>query len=218
MKSKTEAFVKWGIIGGAILLPLFPIMSWFFAVERMYRSIRHIPMLTIYLPARVLGLVGFVLMFYQFILAARFPIIEKLFTRVVLYRKHKTLGMIGFLLMLIHGLGMIVFDLLVDGEIFGEPAKVVGIIALLLISLAVVVAIWWKPLKLSQKQWMAIHRIAWLVLPLSLYHALSLGTTLQASQPLRSLYWSLGIIYCILLVRRLLQAGKKYKNARIPKS
>lgn len=196
---------RWVIIAIAILIPLLPIAVWLQSVLPVYRSMWHGPMLILYLPARALGLVGFVVMVYQFVLSSRFAIIENAFTRAGVYRRHRTLGMIGFLLILLHGIAMLVFDLIMAGEIVLNTPKTIGLIALVLLTIAVVVAIFWKPLKLSNKQWMRIHRLTYLVLPLAFYHAIVMGTTLNTSRWVMGLFYLLGAVYLVVVIRRIRQ-------------
>ena len=173
-------------------------------------------MLLLYLPARMLGLVGFVMMFYQFVMAARLGMIERAFTRAVIYRRHRTLGKIGFLLMLLHGIAMLAFDLIMAGELVLDTPKTLGLVALILLTISVAVAVFWKPLKLSNKQWMRIHRIAWVAFPLAFYHAVTIGTTINTSPAVMAMFYAMLIGYTLLLVRRIAQAvsGFKARTAR----
>lgn len=198
----------------AVAVPLLPVSVWAHSALPIYRSMWHGPMLLLYLPARMLGLVGFVMMFYQFVMAARLPLIERAFTRAVIYRRHRTLGKIGFLLILAHGTAMIGFDLIMAGELLLDRGKTVGLVALALLSVAVAVAIFWKPLKLSNKQWMRIHRLAWIAFPLAFYHAVTMGTTINTSVAVLALFYTMAAGYLLLLVRRL-RAMRRPQPAKI---
>ncbi len=218
--SKTEEIktnmrlVRWAIGLVAILVPLLPIVVWLQSVLPVYRSMWHGPMLILYMPARALGLVGFVMMIYQFVLSSKFAIIEKAFTRAGVYRRHRTLGMIGFLIILLHGTAMLAFDLIMAGEIVLGTPKTIGLIAMILLIIAVFVAIFWKPLKLSNKQWMRIHRLTYVVLPLAFYHAIVMGTTINTSRWVMGLFWVLGAIYVIVVIRRIRQEILKVRKKR----
>lgn len=209
--------VRWGIGILAVAIPLLPITVWLHSVYPIYNAMGMGWFTMLYLPARALGLVGFVLMVYQFVMSSRFRIMETAFTRPVMFQLHKNLGIIGFLIILLHGLFMLLFDIIVAGEIQLGAPRIAGIIALVLLIIAIVVAIWWKPMKLSRKQWMAIHRLTYLVLPIALYHAISIGTTLQTSQWIMGLFYVLGSVYVIVTVRRLHQAVKDFKKKRQPR-
>lgn len=207
-------WVRWTIVLVAVTIPLFPIAIWFETIIPIYRSMWHGPMLILYLPARALGLVGFVMMVYQFVLSAKFRLIEKAFTRAVIFRRHRTLGKIGFLLIFLHGTAMLAFDIAMSGGIQLDTPKMAGLIALILLTIAVAVAIFWKPLKLSNKQWMRIHRLTYLVLPLAFYHAVTMGTTLNTSQWIMGLFYALGAVYLVVTVRRVWQAVREVRTRR----
>ncbi len=200
---RLNRIVRRVVVALAVALPLLPVSVWAHSALPIYRSMWHGPMLLLYLPARMLGLVGFVMMFYQFVMAARLPLIERAFTRAVIYRRHRTLGKIGFLLILAHGTAMLGFDLIMAGELLLDRSKTFGVIALALLTVAVAAAIFWKPLKLSNKQWMRIHRLAWVAFPLAFYHAVTIGTTINTSTAVLGLFYAMGAIYLLLLARRL---------------
>ncbi len=217
MSSETKnRVVRIVVVAVAIVLPLLPVAVWSSTALPIYRSMWHGPMLLLYLPARMLGLVGFVMMFYQFVMAARLGAIERAFTRAVIYRRHRTLGKIGFLLMLLHGIAMLAFDLVMAGELVLDTPKTVGLVALILLTISVAVAIFWKPLKLSNKQWMRIHRLAWVAFPLAFYHAVTIGTTINTSPAVMAMFYAMLVGYILLLVRRIAQtmAGIKTRTAR----
>ncbi len=202
------------ILTVAVGLPLYSIGVWMYQVAPIYRGAAPVVVTVLYLPARILGLVGFVLMFYQFVLSARFSFMESAFTRMELVRKHKTIGKLGFLAILLHGTAMLAYDLFTAGEIWLDLPKTMGLVALVLLSVAVAVAIYWKPLGLSNKQWMRIHRLAYLVFPLAFYHGITLGSTLNTSRPLLGLFYGMTAIYLVILVRRVRKAVSESRRGR----
>ncbi|WP_460049812.1 ferric reductase-like transmembrane domain-containing protein [Spirochaeta dissipatitropha] len=208
---------RWIITLIAITLPLLPIVVWLQTTYPIYQAMGMGWFTLIYLPARALGLVGFVLMVYQFVMSTRFAVIEKAFTRPLIFKLHKNLGLTGFLLMLMHGLFMLVFDIVMSGTVQLDAARLAGIVSLLILIISVGAALWWKPLKLSRKTWMAIHRLIYLVLPLALYHAIALGTSLQSSRWLMGLFYALGGIYLVTLVRRTQQAVQDFRKKQRPR-
>lgn len=208
--------VRWIIGLVAVILPLLPIVVWLQTTYPIYQAMGMGWFTVVYLPARALGLAGFVLMVYQFVMSTRFAIIEKAFTRPLIFKLHKNLGLTGFLLMLMHGLFMLVFDIVMSGTVQLDTGRLAGITALIILIVAVGAALWWKPLKLSRKTWMAIHRLIYLVLPLALYHAIALGTSLQSSRWLMGLFYALGGIYLISLIRRILQTIQDFRKKKRP--
>ena len=169
---------------------------------QMYAMGLDAAFLGLYLPARLLALIGLVLMFYQFVLASRLSFMERLYRRGSLLKAHRTVGKIAYLLVLLHGVAMLAFDLVVVGEIFLFTEKTLGLIALVGLSAAVVAAWFFKPLKLSLRQWRAIHLLTWLVFPIVVLHALALGTTTNSVPLVRALFTALLVGYVALLLYR----------------
>ena len=159
----------------------------------------------LYLPARAFALVGFVLMFYQFVLSAHLPPLERVWKRYKLIGTHRTIGKVGFLLMLLHGVIMLTYDLVLMGQIVLYTEKTLGLIALILLIVAVVAAWFFKPLKLSLKVWRAIHLLAYIVFPLVFYHGLSIGTTVNSARPVYWLFVVLFVGYALLVVYRIVR-------------
>jgi DMSO/TMAO reductase YedYZ heme-binding membrane subunit len=177
-------------------------------VQMMPGPIQSLPF-ALYLVARAFALVGFVLMFYQFIITARLPFMEAIFKRPNMIKTHRTLGKIGLILVLVHGI--ILFSM--DPTFYFE--KNLGIIGLALLTVAVIAAWFFKPLKLKLKTWRAIHLAAYLVFPLGFAHALLLGSTVNSARPVYWLFAVLFAVYCLVVVNRLMRAfGAKTPRAR----
>ena len=191
------------ILVAAILIPLLPLAFWLQEVLPMMSALVEAPDFGLYLLARVFALTGFVLMFYQFILTARLPFLEALFMRSRLVKGHRLLGRIGFSLILLHGLILLVQDTSL------YSAKTLGLIALILLTLAVAAASLAKPLKLSVKTWRTIHLAAYVVFPLAFIHALSLGSTVLGYRPVYWLFVVLFAVYLVILLRRVVRGIRK---------
>lgn len=61
---------------------------------------------------------------------------------------------------------MLAIDLLSSGQIFLYLENTVGLVALILLTAAVLAAWFFKPLKLPRKYWRAIHFLTYLVFPM----------------------------------------------------
>ncbi|TVQ24475.1 MAG: hypothetical protein EA383_11135 [Spirochaetaceae bacterium] len=174
-----------GLVTLAVLL--IPAVAWTRDAAQFYGTDMGGAFLGVYLPARLMALMGLTLMFFQFILSARLPFIESRFKRSSLLKTHRTAGKAAYLLVLLHGTGMLTFDLISSGEIFLYLENTVGLIALVLLTLAVLAAWFFKPLKLSRKHWRVIHFLTYLVFPMVVWHALALGSTVNSVRSLQIL-------------------------------
>ncbi len=190
------------VIIAAIAVPLVPAGFWLGEVVPMMPAPLQAPELGLYMLARLFALTGFVLMFYQFVLTARLPFLEAVLKRPRMIRSHRLVGRIGFLLMLAHGIIL----LAMDPSLYTE--KTLGLIALILLTVAVVAAWFFRPLKLSLKTWRSIHLLAYLVFPLVFVHAITLGATVTAYRPV---WWLLVVLfggYCLILVYRVARISR----------
>lgn len=186
-----------------IVALLIPAVAWTRESAHLYAMDIDGAFLGIYLPARLVALLGLVLMFFQFVLAARLPFVERFFKRSTLLKTHRNAGKVAYLLVLLHGVGMLLFDLISAGEIQLFTEKTIGLIALIILTVAVIAAWFFKPLKLSLKQWRAIHLLTYVVFPLVIWHALVLGSTVNAVPSVRWLFLVLFAGYLLLVVYRL---------------
>lgn len=168
---------------------------------------------------RLSGLIGLGLLSAQLLLASRFPLFEKTFKRAELVKMHRVTGVIALLVLLGHGLIEIVGSILIYGSASRElmlagPGRLLGLVALLLITLAAITALFWKGMKLSYKAWSRIHLVNFFAIPLVLAHSFLLGTTIRY-QPLALVFWGLAAaIYLLALVFRLVRGRQKSLAAR----
>ncbi len=183
----------------AILIPLVPAGFWINNLAAMMPGPLQSAGLGFYMLARLLGLLGFVLIFYQFVLTARLPFLEARLKRPKMVKTHRTLGKAGFVMVLLHGVVM----LLLDPTLYLE--NTLGLIGLILLVVAVIAAWFFRPLKLSLKTWRAIHLLAYGVLPLVFIHAISLGSTVLAHRPVWWLFVAMFAGYCLIVVYRIVR-------------
>ncbi|MFW5686126.1 MAG: hypothetical protein ACOC0O_05670 [Spirochaetota bacterium] len=197
----------------AVLLPLIPLAAWLSSAWQEFSEPLGVVFYLLYVPARAFGLIGFVLMFYQFILASRIPFLEQVLPRAKQLKTHRTLGKVGGILMLTHGTFMILFDLISLGSVAFTAGKLIGIIALFLVINAVVAAWFLRELEFKQQTWRRIHYAAYVVFPPVFVHAMLIGNTVRSYLAVRVLFAILLGIYVVLVVRRLALPPNKQKPA-----
>jgi len=200
----------------AILLPMIPITEWVISGIRDFQAAEGaLPwsFTFLYFPARVLALLGFVLMFYQFLLSAKLPILVSLFKQPNLVKRHRSLGKVSLTMLLVHGLLMLSTDLIDFGRILFTPGKLLGITALYFLIIAVIAALWMKPLEFNLKTWKKIHLAAYLAFPIGFLHAIHIGSvagTWSATRVTFILY--LGVYVYLLFQKIKTEREKKPKQ------
>ncbi len=188
----------------AAVLLLLPVYEWLTNSYYFFLESREYALLLLNLPARLFALVGFVLMFFQFVLGMRLPAFEKVFSRAVNLKRHRALGKAGFILILLHGLMFLLYDYLVTGGLLFDPYRVVGMIALAVLIPAVIAAWHFKRLKLSRSTWRTLHLLAYVVFPLGFVHGRTLGVEFATGTwTVNALFSVLLAIYVLLLLYRL---------------
>ncbi|TVR57187.1 MAG: hypothetical protein EA426_12595 [Spirochaetaceae bacterium] len=205
---RTPAGVLIAIV--AIVLPLVPLAFWLHGVIPMMPGPVQSASFGLYLLARAFALVGFVLMFYQFVLTSRLPFLETALKRATMLKRHRALGKTGFVLVLLHG----VILLSLDPSLY--TPKTLGLIALIILTVAVIAAWFFKPLKLKLKTWRAIHLAAYVVFPLVFYHAIALGSTVLGYRPVYWLFVVLFTGYVLIVLYRIYRLFTRKKPGTKP--
>jgi predicted ferric reductase len=158
--------------------------------------------LWIYRFGQLFGLLGFVLLFFQFVLASRVRLFERQIGLDTLFIAHRLIGMLGVLLLLVHGVLLNSFDLVTGSGLKLDILRLLGVIGLILLIVVAFVASAYKKLHLRYETWKNVHRVAWVVFPLVFIHALLLGTNLNSSPLLRGMWFALIAIYALIVVDR----------------
>lgn len=188
----------------ALAMLALPVYEWISNAWWFYQDGSDWVMMFINLPARLFALVGFLLMFFQFVLGIRNPVIEQVFNRATNLKRHRTLGKISFVLIMLHGLLVMTQDMIFAGRFLFDFYRVLGMIALLLLTAGVVAAWFYKPLKLSRAVWRRIHLTGYLVFPLGFIHSTNLGTEPATGRYTVYYLFSLWlVVYSILVVWKL---------------
>lgn len=195
----------------AALLPLIPLLAWLGSSWQQFSEPLGAAFFVLYVPARAFGLLGFVLMFYQFMLASRIPFLESILPRAKQLKTHRTLGKVGGIMIVSHGTFMLLFDLITLGSIAWTFGKLLGVIALFLLINAVVAAWFLRALQFTQQTWRRIHYAAYVVFPLVFVHAILIGSAVRGYLAVQILFSVLLGVYAILLVRRLVSPPNRKK-------
>ncbi len=197
----------------AVVLLVLPITEWLGNAPREFGTSPELSFLN--LPARLFALVGFVLMFYQFILGIRLPLLEKVFPRATNLKRHRMLGKVAFVLILLHAVMMLSYDYATFGQLLFERYRVIGMIAAACLVVGVVAAWFFKPLKLPTKAWRTLHLLGYVVFPLGFYHANSLGTEVITGEwTVQRPFTLFLIIYAVLLLYRIAIAVRTWSSGR----
>ena len=192
------------VYGLAILFLALPLYEWIGNAAFFYTETRDFTMLLLNLPSRLFALIGFVLMFYQFVLGIRLPVLETVFSRATNLKRHRTLGKAGFVLILLHGGLMLAYDYSIADQLIFDRYRIIGMVALVLLIVGVLAAWFFKPLKLSRKTWKTVHLLAYIAFPLGFIHGRALGTEFATGRwTVSVLFNGLLAVYVLLLMYRL---------------
>jgi DMSO/TMAO reductase YedYZ heme-binding membrane subunit len=192
----------------AVLVPLLPLGVWASQTIQGFAEAGDRLAVYLYFPARAFALIGFVLMFYQFVLSARMSFLEHVFTRPNLVKTHRTMGKIGFILVLLHGILMIATDFADFGALLFTWQKLIGMVALFLLTIGVIAAWFFKQLDFNVKTWRKIHLLAYVAFPLVFVHAITIGLTLRQSLPVTILFTMLFAWYVAMVAVRLFGSAR----------
>lgn len=166
---------------------------------------------SLYEYAQALSLVGFVLLFYQFVLSGRAKLFEASLGLDRLISVHRSLGIWAVGLLLLHGSFITVYELSI-GALSTSVAKLIGIVALTILIVAAATAVFWKSFGWSYEQWKKIHYANYIVLPAGLIHALLLGSTVRRSALLRYYLIALTVLYAFVVLVRVVKRAQVRRN------
>lgn len=156
--------------------------------------------------ARFCGITGTVVLFWQYILAAR-GLIGKVIPDMVWVTKiHRMFGKWGVLLIIIHFICISIFYAAARGInlisfTFDRPEslfKNVGMSALLVIIVIALSSITLRKY-LTYRGWHRIHMFAYIILPISLIHNIGIGR-MDLAVPARGYWIAMAVIYVLLFI------------------
>jgi predicted ferric reductase/mono/diheme cytochrome c family protein len=155
---------------------------------------------------RLLALVGFVLILFQYVLSARIKWIEKKIGLDKLFRIHRMCGIIGVTFIIVHPIFLITFGNIQSYEtsqsIIRPAAISIGVLTLAVLCVTGGVALLHRRLNLKYETWKGIHKANYIVFPLGFVHSLIIGSDL-ANEPLRTFWLILLVIYVAVLMYKL---------------
>ena len=150
----------------------------------------------------LLALLGFILLFFQYVLISRIKFIERGLGLDRLIDMHRALGVLILSAVTLHPLLILISERL---QGYSTPIgfiKIVGVIALLTIWVTAGSALIYGKISLRYESWKRIHRAGYIILPLALFHSLFLGSTLQPGF-LRVFWVVIGLCYAAVLAARI---------------
>ena len=189
---KSVLFVVVGLAG--VVLPIAVWAQFAYLAEFLWPD-------SLYEFAQALSLVGFVLLFYQFVLSGRSRFVEEALGLDRLISTHRRLGIAALALILLHGVFITVFELAI-GALSVTVGKAIGVVAAILLVITAATAILWKSLGWRYEQWKKIHYANYVVLPAGLIHALMLGSTVRRSDLMRYYLIGLTVLFGIVVISR----------------
>lgn len=154
--------------------------------------------------SRLLGLLGFVHLFFQFVLSSRIRLFESALGLDRLFIVHRSAGIAALVLLLLHGVLHTVYELAQGFLSFNFP-KILGISGFVLVALIAITALAWRALRFTYETWKRIHWLSYVILPLVFVHSLRLGTTVNSSPLMRGYLWALLGLYALIVVVKLIQ-------------
>jgi predicted ferric reductase len=160
----------------------------------------------LYEGGRLLALLAFVLMFFQFVLSARIPWLERGLGPGNPFKLHRRWGLIAFVLILSHPALLLLSERLQGYASAMSPIKILGAFTLVVLCAAVLAALLSRRLHLKAQTWKKIHKATYVVFPLGFVHSLLIGTTLQKG-PARVLWLILGAGYVVILGYKVLRGS-----------
>jgi predicted ferric reductase len=152
----------------------------------------------LYEGGRLLALLAFVLMFFQFVLSAKIPWVERGLGPRTLFKLHRRWGLIAFGMILSHPVLLLLSERLQEYASAMSLLKVLGVLTLVVLGAAVLAALLSRKLHLKVQTWKRIHKATYVVFPLGWIHSLLIGTTLQKG-PARVLWFVLAAGYVAIL-------------------
>ncbi len=130
----------------------------------------------LYSGGRVLALVGFVMVFYQFVLSSKIRWLERGIGLDRMFAIHRVTGALALILLVVHPAFLLASELVAGLVPAITPAKIGGAVTLTLVLAVAGAALLYRRLKWSYETWKRIHLASYLVLPAGLLHSLLFGS------------------------------------------
>lgn len=158
----------------------------------------------LYSGGRVLALVGFVMVFYQFVLSSKVRWLERGIGLDRMFAIHRVTGVLALILLVIHPAFLFASDLAAGLIPTITPAKIGGAVTLTLLLAVAGAALLYRRLKWSYETWKRIHLASYLVLPAGLLHSLLFGSDTGGGL-VRAMWLAMAATYVAIVVAKLLR-------------
>ncbi|UCE18548.1 MAG: ferredoxin reductase family protein [Gemmatimonadota bacterium] len=155
--------------------------------------------LYLYDAGRLLGLVGFILILFQYVFSSKLRIIEKGIGLDVLFSIHRKCGALGLTFVFIHPVLLFLSGVVLGYTPLFPPLKVLGAITLLFLIVAAATAMLQGMLGLKYETWIVIHRVSYIVFALGFIHSIFMGSDFY-SRPLRIFWICMMCVYIAVVV------------------
>ncbi|OEF98582.1 ferric reductase-like transmembrane domain-containing protein [Desulfuribacillus alkaliarsenatis] len=169
--------------------------------------------------AQILGIVGFIIIFLQFVTSSNIAEIIKFISKAQLLKAHRRMGIIGFVLILLHPIIVFIYYDQINVVSYINQYIIYGLIAFSILVVTVLTTIFRNQLNVSAYLWKRIHRANYLVFPIAFIHSISVGTFIQLYNTLEVLWYLMFLAYVAMVMLKLhnnLKAryNKNYKLKR----
>lgn len=161
---------------------------------------------------RLLALLGFILLFFQYVLSSRIKWIERGIGLDKLLALHRPFGITGYILLVLHPTSLLLADVVDGSKIAFDAQKILGATNLTALTAGVGAALLYRVLSLRYEVWKAVHWTNYVVLPIALFHGLRGGTDLHSGL-LRGFWFGLGGLYGAVLAGKLWTWGQTRRHA-----
>jgi len=192
-------------VAGVALLAI-PIVEW---VRFSYFDLLWPDVLL--LAGRLASLLGFVLLFIQFVLSSRIRVFESSIGLDRLIAFHRLVGISVLGLFLFHPIALTAFELFL-GYVSLTAGKLLGIATIILLVTTAGVALMWKAWRWRYETWKRIHYVNYAVLPIGLLHATRIGSTVNSSVVLNVYYYTLVGLYLVIVAVKVIRRAAVHRT------
>lgn len=161
---------------------------------------------------RLLALVVFLFILFQYVLTSKVKWIEKGLGLDRLLIRHKTFGLFLIIAIPLHPVLLLLSERLQGYSTPMSLWKLLGLLALLLVWVGAGAALLYGRTPLKYETWKRIHKVGYAVFPLAFFHSTLMGSTLQKS-PMRVFWFTLALIYVLILFENI---RRRYALRRHP--
>lgn len=157
--------------------------------------------------SQLFAVLGFSLIFLQFVLSAKVQIIESGFGLNNMLRYHRVFGRVGLILVTLHPIFLLVHENLITQILIFNTFRLLGLIGLLGLTVTALTALLYKKLKWSYGLWKNIHLANYVIFPILLVHAIN------HSVP-NSVFYDLWAVFAVAYVFLLLHKLYRFMHIR----